>query len=47
VVRLESPVEGGSRFVLRLPVAAQLLDLQDDAGAAGRPDATTADPGVS
>ena len=34
-VRLESPADGGSRFVLRLPVASQPLDLEAGADIAG------------
>jgi two-component system sensor histidine kinase MprB len=34
-VRLESPADGGSRFVLRLPVADQPLDLEAGADEAG------------
>ncbi len=34
-VHLESPADGGSRFVLHLPVAARTLDLEGDDAAAG------------
>jgi hypothetical protein len=34
-VRLESPADGGSRFVLRLPVATLPLDLEAGGEAAG------------
>jgi len=45
-VRLESPADGGSRFVLRLPVASEPLVPDDDGEPAGEPDAPRADPGV-
>jgi two-component system, OmpR family, sensor histidine kinase MprB len=41
-VRLESPADGGSRFVLRLPVAGQPIDLEDDGEPDSEPDGTTA-----
>ena len=34
-VRLESPADGGSRFVLRLPVATQPLDFEAGGETAG------------
>jgi two-component system sensor histidine kinase MprB len=40
-VRLGSPIDGGSQFVLRLPVAGQPVDLEDDGEPAGQADATT------
>ena len=41
-VRLESPADGGSRFVLRMPVAGQPIDFEDDGEPEGHPEAVTA-----
>jgi two-component system, OmpR family, sensor histidine kinase MprB len=46
-VRLETPADGGSRFVLRLPVAAEPLDGAGDDDAVVQRDATTGAPGDS
>jgi two-component system sensor histidine kinase MprB len=45
-VRLESPADGGSRFVLRLPVASEPLASEDDGVPAGEPDASGGERGV-
>ena len=44
-VRLESPADGGSRFVLRLPVATEPLDVEGDVEPEVQPDATPLGPG--
>jgi two-component system sensor histidine kinase MprB len=46
-VHLESPAKGGSRFVLRLAVAAQPLDVEGDRESGVQPDSATAGPGIA